>query len=104
MPRGRRPWRPPGGGTVSRGGPPSPPQPDETGKLPGAYLGQNLRVGKDGGRVRFANRGGRKAVWNLAVKKLKGQGKGKQDWPEVAALWVPPPVDIASYHERLLNQ
>ena len=84
------------------GGPPLPPQPDAAGKLPSAYLGQSLRVGKGGGRVRCANRGGRNAVWNLAMQKLKGKGKGKRDWPEIAALWLPPP-DTNAIHEALMS-
>ena len=84
------------------GGPPLPPQPDAAGQLPGTYLGQSLRAGKDGGRVRYANRGGRNAAWNLAMRQLKGNGKGKWDWPEIAILWQPPP-DTDAIHEALMT-
>ena len=72
------------------GGPPLPPQPDPQGLVPMHFLNQQLRRGKDGGRVRYANRGGRNAVYHLAMRKLKG--KGKADWPEIAALWQDPMV------------
>ena len=83
------------------GGPPLPPQPDAKGRLPGTFLGQSLRVGKDGGRVRYANRGGRNAVWSLAMQRLKGKGKGKQDWPGIADLWLPPP-DTDAIHVAVM--
>ena len=59
------------------GGPPLPPQPDPQGLVPMHFLNQQLRRGKDGGRVRYANRGGRNAVYHLAMRKLKGKGEGE---------------------------
>ena len=71
---------------------------------PTHFLNQQLRRGKDGGRVRYANRGGRNAAYHLAMRKLKGkgQGKGKADWPEIAALWQEP-MDLEAIHEALMS-
>ena len=85
------------------GGPPLPPQPDAQGRVPTHFLSQQLRRGKDGGRVRYANRGGRNAVYHLAMRKLKGKGKGKADWPEIAALWLEP-MDLEAIHEALMSE
>ena len=87
----------------AEGGPPLPPQPDAQGRVPTHFLSQQLRRGKDGGRVRYANRGGRNAVYHLAMRKLKGKGKGKADWPEIAALWLEP-MDLEAIHEALMSE
>ena len=53
--------------------------------------------------MRYANRGGRNAVYHLAMRRLKGKGKGKADWPEIAALWLEPPPDEDTLHEAVVS-